>query len=178
MAQLVKNLPAMQETSVRFLGCKILWRRDQLPTPVFLGSSRGSYNKESTRDVGDLGSIPGLGRSPREGKGYSLQYSGLENSSEHIFSSKSIVWACVLFSSGNKMELVFMVTLSKLEIPNFFCGILFFRWFLLISPPLFDLSSFPALFSGMIHVKSLRNSSTPFYLWPLATLLSATLSLC
>ena len=91
IAQLVKNLPAMQETSVRFLGCKILWRRDQLPTPVFLGSSRGSYNKESTHDVGDLGSIPGLGRSPREGKGYSLQYSGLENSSEHIFSSKSIV---------------------------------------------------------------------------------------
>ena len=30
--------------------------------------------------VGDLGSIPGLGGSPREGKGYPLQYSGLENS--------------------------------------------------------------------------------------------------
>ena len=29
--------------------------------------------------MGDLGSIPGLGRSPREGKGYPLQYSGLEN---------------------------------------------------------------------------------------------------
>ena len=29
---------------------------------------------------GDLGSIPGLGRSPGEGKGYPLQYSGLENS--------------------------------------------------------------------------------------------------
>ena len=36
--------------------------------------------KEFTCDVGDLGSIPGLGRSPGEGNGYQLQYSGLENS--------------------------------------------------------------------------------------------------
>ena len=34
--------------------------------------------------VGDLGLIPGLGRSPGEGKGYPLQYSGLENSMDHI----------------------------------------------------------------------------------------------
>ena len=40
----------------------------------------GSAGKESTCNVGDLGSIPGLGRSPREGKGYPLQYSVLENS--------------------------------------------------------------------------------------------------
>ena len=33
---------------------------------------------------GDLGSIPGLGRSPGEGKGYPLQYSGLENSPDCI----------------------------------------------------------------------------------------------
>ena len=43
----------------------------------FPGSSDG---KESACNVGDLGSIPGLGRSPGEGKGYPLQYSGLENS--------------------------------------------------------------------------------------------------
>ena len=36
--------------------------------------------KESACNVGDLGSIPGLGRSPREGNSYPLQYSGLENS--------------------------------------------------------------------------------------------------
>ena len=36
--------------------------------------------KESACNVGDLGSIPGLERSPGEGKGYPLQYSGLENS--------------------------------------------------------------------------------------------------
>ena len=40
----------------------------------------GSAGKESTCNVGDLGSVPGLGRSHGEGKGYPLQYSGLENS--------------------------------------------------------------------------------------------------
>ena len=40
--------------------------------------------KESAFNVGDLGSIPGLGRPSGEGKGYSLQYSGLENSMDCI----------------------------------------------------------------------------------------------
>ena len=40
--------------------------------------------KESVCSVGDLDSIPGLGRSPGEGKGYPLQYSGLENSMNSI----------------------------------------------------------------------------------------------
>ena len=44
----------------------------------------GSAGKESACNAGDLGSIPGLGRSPGEGKGYPLQYSGLENSVECI----------------------------------------------------------------------------------------------
>ena len=39
-----------------------------------------SVGKGSTCNAGDLGSIPGMGRSPGEGKGYPLQYSGLENS--------------------------------------------------------------------------------------------------
>ena len=47
---------------------------------VFLGFPGGSAGKESTFDVGDLGSIPGLGRSPGKGKDYPLRYSGLENS--------------------------------------------------------------------------------------------------
>ena len=37
VAQLAKSLPAKQETPVPFLGWKICWRRDRLPTPVFLG---------------------------------------------------------------------------------------------------------------------------------------------
>ena len=60
---------------------KICWRRDRLPTPVFMGFPGSSAGKESTCKAGDLGSIPGLGRSPGEGKGYPLQYSSLENSS-------------------------------------------------------------------------------------------------
>ena len=40
----------------------------------------GSAGKECACSAGDLGSIPGLGRSPGEGKGYTLRYSGLENS--------------------------------------------------------------------------------------------------
>ena len=44
----------------------------------------GSAGKESVYNVGDLGSIPGSGRSPGEGKGYPLQYSGLENSMDCI----------------------------------------------------------------------------------------------
>ena len=59
---------------------KIHWRRDRLPTPVFLCFPCGSAGKESACNAGDLGSILGLGRSPGEGKGYRLQYSGLENS--------------------------------------------------------------------------------------------------
>ena len=44
------------------------------------GFPGGSAGKESACSAGDLGSIPGLGRSPGEGKGYPLQYPGLENS--------------------------------------------------------------------------------------------------
>ena len=46
----------------------------------FWGFPGGSADKESTCRAGELGSIPGLGRCPGEGKGYPLQYSGLENS--------------------------------------------------------------------------------------------------
>ena len=41
---------------------------DRLPTPVFLVFPGGSIGKESARNVGDLGSIPGLGRSLEKGK--------------------------------------------------------------------------------------------------------------
>ena len=55
------------------------WRRDRLPTPIFLDFPGGSAGKESNCNAGDLGLIPGLRRSPGEGKGYPLQYSCLEN---------------------------------------------------------------------------------------------------
>ena len=79
IVQLVKNLPAVPETPVDSWVGKIHWRRDRLPTPVFLGFSGGSAGKQSTCNVGDLGFIPRLGRLPGEGKAYPFWYSGLEN---------------------------------------------------------------------------------------------------
>ena len=46
----------------------------------------GSDSKESACNAGDLGLIPGSGRSPQEGNGYPLQCSYLENSMEHLVS--------------------------------------------------------------------------------------------
>ena len=48
------------------------------------GFSCGSGGKESICNVGDLGSIPGLGRPTGEGNSYPLQYSGLENSMDCV----------------------------------------------------------------------------------------------
>ena len=58
----------------------IPWRRDRLPTPAFLGFPGSSDYKEYAYNVGDLGSMPGLGRSPGGGHGNPFQYSCLENS--------------------------------------------------------------------------------------------------
>ena len=54
-------------------------RRDWLPTPVVLGFPGGTDGKESACNVGDLSSIPRLGRSPGGGHGNPLQYYSLEN---------------------------------------------------------------------------------------------------
>ena len=59
---------------------------------VYLPLSCGSAGKESACNGGDLGSIPGLGRSPGEGKGYPLQYSGLENSMDCILHGVTKSW--------------------------------------------------------------------------------------
>ena len=50
-----------------------------------MGFPGGSAGKKSACNAGDLDSIPGLGRSPGEGKGYPLQCSDLENSMDWIF---------------------------------------------------------------------------------------------
>ena len=64
--------------------------QDRISTCEFGGDSNiqggcphSSVGKESSCSAGDPGSIPGLGRSPGEGKGYPLQYSGLENSMDY-----------------------------------------------------------------------------------------------
>ena len=59
---------------------------------MFLGFPGGSAGKESACNAGDLGLIPGLGISPGEGKGYPLQYSGLENSMDCIVHGVAKSW--------------------------------------------------------------------------------------
>ena len=109
MAQRVKKLPTVQETLVRSLGWEdplekeiathssiLAWEIPWTEEPGRLqsmGSQRVKHNlvtkqgfphssvgKESTCNAGDLGSIPGLGRSPGEGNANPLQYSCLGNS--------------------------------------------------------------------------------------------------
>ena len=79
VAQLVKSPPAMQEAQFDSWVGKIPWGRNRLFTPVILGFPGGADTKESSCNVGDLGLIPGLGRSPGKGHGNPLQYSCLEN---------------------------------------------------------------------------------------------------
>ena len=74
MAQLVKNPPAMWETWVSSLGWEDPLEKGKvtLPIPVFLGFPGGSASKESACSAGDLGFIPGLGRSLGGGHGNPL----------------------------------------------------------------------------------------------------------
>ena len=69
----------MQKSPVQSWVGKIPWRRERLPTAVFIDFPDGWDGKESTCNVGNLGSIHGLGSSPGGGHGSSLQYSCLEN---------------------------------------------------------------------------------------------------
>ena len=78
IVQLVKNPPAMQENPIRFLGQEDLLEKGYATHSSILGVPCGSAGKESACNVGDRCSIPELGGSPGEGKGYPLQYSGLE----------------------------------------------------------------------------------------------------
>ena len=104
-AQLVKNLLQCRRPQLDSWVRKIPWRRGRLPTPVFLGFPGRSAGKESACNVGDLGWIPGLGRSPGEGKGYPLHYSSLENTMD------CSPWGC---KESNMTE-----RLSLTRIPSF-----------------------------------------------------------
>ena len=64
------------------------------------GFPGGSDGKESACNVGDLGSIPGSGRSPGEGNGYALQYSCLENPMD-----REAWWATVHGVAKNQTQL-------------------------------------------------------------------------
>ena len=75
----------------------------------------GSAGKESACYAGDLGSIPGLGRSPREGKGYPFQYSGLENSMDYSpWGRKELDTTEQLLLSVSQQEI--LVSLAELNL--------------------------------------------------------------
>ena len=88
----------------------ILWKRDSLPIPVFLGFRGDSAGKESTCNELVLGSISGLGRSPGEGNSYPLQYSGLENSMDCIspWAAKSQTFTSILYFSYKRERIVWL----------------------------------------------------------------------
>ena len=59
---------------------------------MLMGFPCGFADDESAYNAGDLGSVSGLGRVPGEGKGYPLQYSGLENSMDYIAHGVTKSW--------------------------------------------------------------------------------------
>ena len=76
-------LIALQQIQVWILGTWCCLRTRAVIVAWKSPPLHGSVGKESTSNAGDLGLISGLGRSPGEGKGYPLQYSGLENSMDY-----------------------------------------------------------------------------------------------
>ena len=74
VAKLVAQLQCRKPWFDSWVG-KIPWKRERLPTSVFLGFPGDSVSKESACNARNPGLIPGLGRSPGEGIGYTLQYS-------------------------------------------------------------------------------------------------------
>ena len=75
----------------------------------------GSDSKESACNVGELGLIPGLGRSPGEGNGNPLQYSGLENSIDCIVHEVTKSWTRL-----NDFHFVLCILLNSIRILCFF----------------------------------------------------------
>ena len=114
----------MQETPVQFWVRKMSWRSDRLPTPIFLGFPCTSTGQESACNAWDLGSIPGLGRSPAEGKRYPLQYSSLENSMDCIVhgvtksqTQLSDFHYFAMYSIGNSITLKWTLKLCNFKCP-------------------------------------------------------------
>ena len=74
-----------QDTSFVSPICYLMMGRKNSGLSSLLGFPGGSDSKKkSACSTNDLGLIPGLGRSPAEGKGYPLQYPGLENSMDDV----------------------------------------------------------------------------------------------
>ena len=95
---------------------------------IVLGFPGGSADKESACNAGDLGSIPGLGKSSGEANGYLLQYSGLENSIDYICISVDLLFilAWLIFKNYFKNWLA-DITFSCMDDNNY---LLIFQMFM------------------------------------------------
>ena len=104
-------LPGESQQQRSLVGC-CLWGHTESPwlkrlsssSNLFEGFPCGSAGKESTCNVGDLGLIPGLGRSPGKWKGYPLQYSGLGNYMDQSMGSQRVEhdWVTFTLTSLNR----------------------------------------------------------------------------
>ena len=81
---ILKSLLQHHSSKTSILQCSALFIIQLSHLYTSMGFPHSSSGKESSCNTGDLDSIPGLGRSLGEGKGYPLQYSGLENSRNYI----------------------------------------------------------------------------------------------
>ena len=97
-----------------------------------LGFPDSSIGKESAFNAGDPGSIPGSGRSAGEGKGYPLQYSGLQNSMDCMYS----LWR------PRELEMTEWLSLSTSSLGNVCLGLL----------PIFQLSCFLCYWMSCLYV--------------------------
>ena len=117
IAQLVMNCLQYRRPWFDSWVGKLHWRRVRLTVPVFLGFPCGLAGKEYTCNAGDLGLIPGLGRSPGEGKGYPLQYSRLENSMDytaHVVTMSRTLIQILKFTMNTFCQLTYFQTIHIL----------------------------------------------------------------
>ena len=120
-----------------------IWMPAPLVTLLYYSFPCGSAGKESPCNSGDLSLIPGLGRSPREGKGYPIQYSGLKNSTKCIVRGVTKSWTLLsdfhfhycsskslLFSSMVSFSCLSFVSLSIRIYISLGCS---FAWYIVLS---------------------------------------------
>ena len=86
-----------------------------------MGFPGGSAGKEFTCNVGDLGSIPGLGRSPGERKGYPLKYSGLENSMDRGAWQATVHGVAKSQTRLSDFTVFLSLAANKFVVPNLTC---------------------------------------------------------
>ena len=98
---------------------------------------RGTPHLYVACNAGDLGSIPGLGRSPGEGKGYPLQYSGLENSMDCI-----VHWVTKSWTRLSNFHFTPSVSLGEAQSPFQFSSLMLYS----LPRELFLTDCFPFLF--------------------------------